>query len=96
MTVMIIDAINACLRLFVLLIVVEFALDFFCMSLVCFIVRPLDVVGKRCVCCRSLPVVGDDGWSARVALTVGHFRLSVKTASKRASPGRHVLALLDV
>ena len=77
-TVMIIDAINASLRLF-MLIIVEFGLDFVClwMSLVCFIGRSLDFVGKRCVGCRPLPVVGDDGWSARVAPTVGHFRLSV-------------------
>ena len=67
------------LRFFELLIVVEFALGFFClwMSLVCFIVHSLDVVGKRCVSCRPLPVVGVDGWSTRVAPTVGHFRLSV-------------------
>ena len=45
MAVRIIDAIHASLRLFVLLIVIEFGLDFFClwMSLVCFIRRSLDV-----------------------------------------------------
>ena len=73
MAVMIIDAINVSLRLFVLLIVVEFALDFFCMSLVCVIFRVWFVLFFV-----RLTLSGS------AASSVVHFWLSVMMTGQRA------------